>query len=176
MKPLSVLLFLLAIAAAGCEKPSDLAALAEEATGLVKAYRPRIAELERRAADLNQRGLALQVSEAEALPARELFGDAQKWIAELKGGQDGMLAQIAAAEKAGKPEDLSRLLHRVRTQLAEGRLAINGNLDAVEAWLFHQERRPRLQQATPPPAAPPTPPPVTPEKAAEPGSAPAPTH
>jgi len=155
MKPLSVLPFVLALAAAGCEKPSDLAPLAEEATGVVKTYRPRIAELENRSDNLIQRGLALKLDGPEVAPASDLLGNSRLRLNELKQALDGAKGQIAAAEKAGKPEDLLRFLHRLRTQLADGRLTVNADLDTVEAWLARVENRPRLQQA-PPPTTPPS--------------------
>ena len=155
MKLPLLLSFVLALAAAGCGKPSDLAPLAEEAHGVVTTYRPRIAELEDRAEQLVQRGLALKLEGPESLPASNLLGEARTRLNELKVALDGAKGQIAAAEKAGKPEELSRFLDRLRTQLAEGELAINANLDAVDAWLARIENRPRLQpQATPPPADP----------------------
>lgn len=143
MKQLSSVMFVLAIAAAaaGCEKSQDLTPLAEEAQGVVETYRPQIDQLNRRAEDLVQRGMALKLDGPDALPASNLLGDARTKLNELKIAINEAPNRIAAARQAGKVPDLAGYLHRLRDQLGEGQISARANLDAVEGWLGRVEDR-----------------------------------
>jgi hypothetical protein len=149
MKQLSSVILVLAIAAAGCEKSQDLTPLAEEAQGVVETYRPQIDQLGRRAEDLVQRGMALKLDGADALPASNLLGDARVKLNELKVAMNEAPNRIAAARQAGKVPEMTGYLHRLRDQLGEGQISIRASLDAVEGWLGRVEDRPKLQQETP---------------------------
>jgi hypothetical protein len=149
---LSVLV-LAAAAAAGCGKPSDLVPTVEETRGLAENAQHRLAELGRRGDDLARRLLSLKPDGLDPQPVLGLLGEARTRHQELMRATEAAKAQIAAAEKAGTPDDLAKFLTRLRAQVADGQLIINSNLDAIEAWLVRAENRPRLTAAATPPAA-----------------------
>lgn len=163
MKLPAVLLsaLVLAAAAAGCGKPSDLVPTVEETRGLAETSQRRIAELGSRAEELARRGASLKLDGLDPQPVLALLGEARGRLQELATATEAAKGQIAAAEKAGKPDDLARYQNRLRDQLADGQLIVNANLDAIEAWLGRAENRPRLTAPATPPA----------DKAAEPPAA-----
>ena len=74
MKQLVVMFAIVAAAAAGCGKSSDLRPLKEETNGLVSGYAEQLAALDLRKQDLIRRGNALQLG-PDSMPASTQLGE-----------------------------------------------------------------------------------------------------
>jgi hypothetical protein len=172
-----LLLFVAAIAAAGCGKSSDLAPTAAEATGIAKSYQPRVAELEQRAQELVRRGNAIQLG-ADATPAsdqlagviKDLIPRMQKVVQEAPTRIEQTL-EDDKLDEAKKLEELRTYSHQIATELDTNWTRANAQLDAVDAWLSRAERR----AATPTPTPPTTTAPATNTPAPQPEPTPTPT-
>lgn len=147
----------LAVSAGACGKSSDLGRMAEETGGIVKNYAPRFDQLDRRADSLATRGTALRNTGAEAVPAIQLLGASRTKLNDLRQRTQQAPAQIAAAVKAGKLDDMNRLMNRYRTDFENGNVEVTAGLDAVESWIWQTETQPRpnVGEAATPAAVPP---------------------
>jgi hypothetical protein len=172
-----LLLFVAAIAAAGCGKSSDLAPVAAEANSFVKNFDEQGAALDGRAKALDRRVQELGARGAippEFAPAKQQLDlvmglllprmsngvkEAGPWIARTLG--DDKL------DEGKKLDELRAYTQRLRNGLTNDWIAANEKLGTVEAWLARIESQPRMQ------AAPPPPPPPSPEGGAAGGTFPA---
>ena len=152
---MKAILFVAALAlAAACGKHNDAAILQEEANTLAKHYqakpdRPSQLELlDQRVQAIFKRGSTIPGN----LPGIEDVGkrlqEARDTIVKLNGivgkGPDGKSAlekQAEAAAKAGKVDDLQKLVHDSEEELERGLTVINDDLDAVEAWIANYDRK-----------------------------------
>lgn len=142
---LSHVLFVLALAA-GCGKPSDLAPLRAETTGLVARYQARVTELEKR------------LAEFKAAPVRDRHGaalraDSEQTIGQMKFALAAAPQRIDAEAKTGSIA-LTRYATVMREQLRKNDTIATTKLDALE------DLEARAASALPPP--PPSPMPAAP--------------
>jgi hypothetical protein len=159
----SVLLGLLGLlTSAGCEKSSDVGRMQEDATTMVKGYRPRIEELQRRSDLLMKRDRALTTALPGITEARKLLGEAKRRIDQLEGTLDAAPAAIQAGAKSGHAEELEKLMDELHAKLEDGIIESTSALAAVESWLGTAEATPAVH------APPPAPVPATDESPAPP--------
>ncbi len=153
-----VLLYAAALAmAAGCEKSSDLAPVAAEANGIAKSYEARVTELQQRADDLERRRRALQPG-AESAQAATLIAEVSRdLLPRMQTAVREAPVRIERTAQEDKLVELRAYAHQIRSELGHNWTQANAQLDAVEAWVFREEHRPRAQAPTP--AQPVTPPP-----------------
>ena len=179
-KLLSSLFLVSALAAAGCEKSTDLGRMQEETLSVVKLHATEIEVLQRRADALMARGRNLG-SDAPGI------ADAGRVLSEARAGLDQLRAQLAAAPsqlgnaaKSADVEEVLRSSDELIEKLDKGEIAVKANLAAVDGWLMNAENH-TMTAAPPPPRPPVDETPVTPPTpAAGTGSgsaaAPQPTH
>jgi len=171
-----------AAAAAGCGKSSDLAPTVAEAKGITESYQVRVAELEKRAQDILQRGGALQLG-TDSPGGDQLYDAVKTIIPGMQAVVRGALIkipQVASDEKLDeqkRADELRRYSHQIEERLAGDWVKANAKLDTAEAWLFRAESRPRMQVTpipTPPPSQPTPEPAPAPAGGASTGAAPTP--
>jgi hypothetical protein len=153
--PLSVLSVALVLAAlgTGCEQSSDLPGLRGEASGIVKHYKHRFDELQRRLDAADQRRGAVGVTSPDAVNANRVVATARANLATL--GQlvaQGPTAIDASAKKG--PDELRRLMYEMKERLGNGDLDVTWEIHALESWLANAE----AVASRAAPAAPPEPP------------------
>jgi hypothetical protein len=162
------------LAAAACDKTSDLPAMQHEMAGLVKNYSVRFDELEKRGSELTRR-LKDQPAEAPGLvEANNTLAEAGNLFRGLHDILGRVPNEIKAATSAGKPDqlrqiadsltgnatekappvdlelELGRVMDALEARLEHGYVEINADLDAVDSALWLAERA----AATPKPAEP----------------------
>ncbi len=135
-----VLALALGLAVTGCSQTSDLPPMQEEANGIVTNYAPRLEDLSRRGASLDQRGGAIRVSTPDAANALQLFRTTSGRLAELRGIVETAPGAINTATATGKPLELQRVMDSLRQRLDRGFTEVSANLDAVENWIENAER------------------------------------
>jgi len=159
-----VLLAILAVAA--CEKTSDLPAMQQEMTGMVKSYAAKFDELEQRGSQLTQRLKTLPSESPSLIDANNTLAEAGNRFRELHDVLGRVPNEIKAAVTAGKPDqlrqisdglmgnptekapptelevELARANDALRRRLEEGFVEINSALDAVDSALALAENRP----------------------------------
>jgi len=160
-----VLLAMLAVAA--CEKTSDLPAMQQEMTGMVKSYAAKFDELEQRGSQLTQRIKSLPTESAALVDANNTLAEAGNRFRELHDVLGRVPNEIKAAVTAGKPDqlrqisdgllgssaekappptelevELGRTTDALRRRLEDGFVEINSALDAVDSTLALAENRP----------------------------------
>jgi len=180
------------LAAAACDKTSDLPAMQHEMAGLVKNYSVRFDELEKRGSELTRR-LKDQPAEAPGLvEANNTLAEAGNQFRGLHDILGRVPNEIKAATSAGKPDqlrqiadsltgnatektppvdlelELGRVMDALQARLEHGYVEINTDLDAVDSALWLAERavvNPRPvepKKVDAPPAAPAAPGTTTP--------------
>jgi hypothetical protein len=159
-----------AVAAAGCEKSSDLAPVTAEAKGIVNNYQQGLTELEQRLQELGRRRGAVALGEVQPAVERHLTELTSLVPAMQKNVRDAQ-AEIARATTDTKLDEPQRVAairttsYRYHDRLAKDWILINAKLDAVETLVSRAER---AQAPTPAPTAPTTstPPPAEPDPSA----------
>lgn len=155
MKLSHVVPFVLAISAASCGKPSDLAPMRSETTGLVDHYKARIALLEKRLTRLAR-------SPVQDRNSAALLADSAQTLQQMKLAVTDSPQRIETAAKAGTIE-LSRLANTLRVQLRNADTIVSVKLDALDDIDARAAFAPRPQVTAPAPAAPEPPPAPTPQ-------------
>ncbi len=149
---LSSLLFL-SLAAAGCEKSTDLGRMQDEALGVVKLHARDIEVLQRRADAMMVRGRSLG-TDAPGI------ADAGRYLSEARAGLDQLRAQVTqapsmlgAAVKSNDLEQLTKSCDELIEKLDTLEEGVRANLAAVDTWLMNAENRPSATAPATPPAA-----------------------
>lgn len=159
------------LVAAGCEKPNDLPRLQDEAVATAKLYQHRVDELSQRAAAIGPRVAALASAAPDGARARQAFQQALAAIEDRRRDlQQQLPLGVQAAMKSGNPDELARLIDRVREVQEHSATEATSQLSAVESWVAIAEQR----QSAPRAAAPE--PPAAPEPDDRPAGSPAPSH
>jgi hypothetical protein len=143
------------LAWSGCEKPNDLPRLQDEALATAKICQQRIDELSQRAAVLGPRVAALAADVRDNTTARELYKQAVAAIeARRRDLQVQLPSGIQAGMTSGNPEELTRLIDRVRQTQERSATEAASALSAVESWLAIAEQRQGAPRASAAPSAP----------------------
>lgn len=174
--------FVLAIlAVAACEKTSDLPAMQQEMTGMVKNFAVRFDDLEQRGVALSARLKALPADAPGMAEANNTLTEASNQFRGIKDVLERAPNEIKAAASAGKPDqlrqisdsvagastdknppadleiELGRAVETLQRRLEDGFIEIKSGLDAVDSAIGLAETRPApAKQAakTEPPAEP----------------------
>lgn len=140
MKALHLLVVLALMPA--CGKSNEAQHLQDEADVLAKAYKKKLEGVDRRVQLIFKRGTTIPAN----LPGIEEVGkrltEARDTIIQLNQivtpGADNKSAvekQAEAAAKAGKVDDLRKLVHDTETTMDNGLRVVNDDLNAVESWI-----------------------------------------
>lgn len=180
--------YLLVVAVAvlpACGKKNDVAVLEHEAATLAKYYEPKLVSLGDRVQLIFERGSKIPGNLPGIADVGKRLQEARTTLDTLKGlvtpGLDNkseLEKKAEAAAKAGKVEELEKLVHDHETALASGVTVINDNLDTVEGWIAQYDAKTLAMLAPRSEATPeqPSPEPAPPEAVnpAQPAPAPAP--
>jgi hypothetical protein len=161
---MKLIVLLVTLSLAACEKSSDVGAMQDEANAVVNTYRVRFEAQAQRLKALNERGTYTPNARTatDFVQIGQVFADAQKTLSKMQNLVRNAPTQIANAAKADDARaKLIAELGTYKNQLEAGHREINRNLDAVESWLAYVELRPRNPATVVPP--PPTNPPPSPE-------------
>jgi len=164
-----------AVAAAGCEKSSDLAPVTAEAKGIFNNYQQGLTELEQRVQELGRRRGAVALGEVQPALERHLTELTSLLPGMQKNLRDAQaeIARTTADTKSDEPQRVAAIRttsYRYHDRLAKDWIRINAKLDAVDALVSRAEQR--AQAPTPAPTAPTptvptgTPPPAEPDPSA----------
>jgi hypothetical protein len=144
---------LVAAAAAGCGKSSDLAPISAEASGIIEFYQARATHLEQRARDLVRRRDAIRPGPEVQHVMAQLTHALEDLIPTMQRNMQEAKARISGAASDDKtdPDKKVAALRTYRYQLEHGLtedwIQANAQLDAVEALLDRLESR-RAQAPT----------------------------
>jgi len=170
--PVTLLAFLVA---GGCEKPNDLPRLQDEAVATAKLYQQRVDELSHRAAVIGPRVAALASAAPDGARARQAYQQALAAIEDRRRDlQQQLPLGVQGAMKSGNPDELARLIDRLREVQERSATEATSRLSAVESWVAIAEQRQTAPRAGAAPSAPE--PPEPPEPDDRPSGSPAPSH
>lgn len=148
--PLSWILLLALVLGTGCKDKLDLAKYTGQATALAQKYAPQLQELSARLPDLAKRAGDIPDSVPGASALKALLAKNKDAVAKLQGMIAGLGGKVAEQAKAGKPDDVKKLLDSSTAELDTGVAAVRTDLDTASTELTKVEEA--AKAATPPPA------------------------
>lgn len=132
-----------------CEKSDNVAQLREQASAIGKTYAPRADELDKRRQAIFQRGKNVPGNLPDVPEIVRLIGEAGDKINEMHGITSAIDKQADDAAKAGKREELQRIIDESHEKLEIDDTIASEDLVRVESWLWQFEQG-RTTQAAPP--------------------------
>lgn len=135
---LSSLLVMLLVAA-GCKDKLDLSKYTAQAAGLAQKYTPQLQELSAKLPELAKRANDIPDSVPGAAALKGALAKNQGIVTQLQGMITGLTAKVAEQAKAGKPEEVKKLLEATTAELDTGVTAVQGEVSAATAELAKVE-------------------------------------
>jgi hypothetical protein len=154
LRVVALVALLASLAVAACEKPNDLPRLQDEAVATAKLYQQRLDELSHRAAAIGPRVAALASDAPDGARARQAYQQALATIEDRRRDLRQQLPPaVQAAMKSGNPEELARLIDRLREVQEHSATEATSKLSAAESWVAIAEQRQSAPRAAAPPSA-----------------------
>jgi hypothetical protein len=150
MMKLRNFLLITLLAAAGCEKSSNIGPMQDETASLANAYRSRFEELTKRYQQIDK----AKRSDIEGnKEIKSLWTTTAKRLGELRNAAQQAQNSIAATTKSPNGStELIRLQADLRERLSRGETEVVANLQAVESWLSMRAYAPKVVAVTDNPA------------------------
>lgn len=170
---LSSLLVVLLLGA-GCKDKLDTAKYTTQAASLAQKYTPQLQELSAKLPELAKRAGDIPDSVPGASALKGLLAKNQGVVTQLQGVIAGLTAKVAEQAKAGKPDEVKKLLDTTTAELDTGIAAAQADVNAATAELAKVEEAAKAAPPAPAdPAAPAAPDaaPAAPADAAKPADA-----
>jgi hypothetical protein len=143
------------LAVSGCEKTNDLPRLQEEAQATLASYQLRAEELVQRANAVAQRFAALPRDAPDpdhaTMIAQRTFLQARAVLERTRITLRQVPKRVEDEVKAGKTDELGKLVSGLHDELEISMREANGELSAIESWVAIAEQR---KSAVPSAAAP----------------------
>jgi hypothetical protein len=146
-------LFIVALAAGGCQKAPDVDKMQSQALLTVRSYAGQLDVLQRRADTLLTKYRAMGSNLPGAAEASRRLGQARSDLEQLRAFANGVPGMFAGAANKS-PEQLQEAIDTTDAKLVEGTLKITGDLTAFENWSAFARPTPPHAPPPPPPAAP----------------------
>lgn len=150
LAPLSWLLLLALAIGTGCKDKLDMAKYTAQATTLAQKYAPQLQELSAKLPDLAKRAGDIPDSIPGAAALKGLLAKNKDAVTKLQGMIAGLGGKVAEQAKAGKPDDVKKLLDDSTAELDTGVAALRTDMDTASAELTKVEEA--AKAAAPPPA------------------------
>jgi len=145
---------LVLLAVSGCERTNDLPRLQDEVLATQTRYQARTDELVQRANAVAQRFAALPRDLPDTMVAQRTFLQARAALDRTRMRLRQVPQQVQAGVKAGKTEELDKLIGSLHQELDAAMREATGELSAIESWVAIVEQRRSSAPTAPAPAAP----------------------
>jgi hypothetical protein len=136
------------LALAACGKQNDVPILQEEAATLAKYYQKKLEHLDRRMEEIIKLGHTIPADMPGVKEVGTQLQEARDQMIKMSGmvtpGQNQKSAietQAEAAGKAGRVDELRRLIHDSELTLDQGLMTVRTQLAAVDTWIHNYKNK-----------------------------------